>query len=67
MTRFSEKFLDETIEFWEPRYGKKLSRQDAQEIAENLTGFFRTVLEWERKEKDKTLNDLNDLVNDEDQ
>jgi hypothetical protein len=50
-TRWSDQFLDETIVFWEPRYGRKLTREDAREIAENLTGFFRVLLEWEREKK----------------
>lgn len=50
---FSDEFLDETIAIWQPRYGdrKKLTREDAREIATNLVGFFRILQEWGRAEK----------------
>ena len=46
---FSEESIDETIEFWSPRYGRRLSREEAREILVNLTGFVRTLLRWHRK------------------
>lgn len=43
----SECVLDEAIEFWEGRLGRKLSREDARQIIENLTGFFRVLDRWQ--------------------
>lgn len=42
-------FLDETIAFWQPRTDRMLSREDARQIAENVTGFMRLLHEWDRK------------------
>lgn len=44
-------FLDETIAIWEPRAGRRLTREDAREIVHNLAGFFRVLQEWERAER----------------
>jgi hypothetical protein len=48
---FSTQLLDETIAFWQPRVGRELSREDARQILENLTGFFRTLARWEAEEQ----------------
>lgn len=34
-----------------PRYGRKLTREEAREILANLTGFFEILLEWDREAK----------------
>jgi hypothetical protein len=47
----SEEFLDQTIEVWQPRSKRKLTRDDAREIARNMTGFFRVLKEWEHEDK----------------
>jgi hypothetical protein len=31
---------------WQPRLGRDLSREDARQIAENMTGFFTVLAEW---------------------
>jgi hypothetical protein len=41
--------LDHTIAVFEPRAGRRLSREDAREIQHNLTGFFRVLLEWDAR------------------
>jgi hypothetical protein len=46
--RRSESFLQETVEFWQARSGRKLSREDARQITENLTGFFRVLEGWRK-------------------
>jgi len=43
-----------TRETWQPRAGRNLSDEDAREIAENVTGFFRLLLEWEARKKEGT-------------
>jgi len=42
-----EDFADDTIEFWQPRMRRDLSREDARQIAENVSGFFRVLLDWD--------------------
>jgi len=51
VNRPSDKFLDETIKFWQPRMRRELSREDARQIAENLSGFFRVLLEWDAQKQ----------------
>jgi hypothetical protein len=41
------KLLDQTLEVWQPRTSRKLTREDARQIVENVNGFFRILLEWE--------------------
>jgi hypothetical protein len=44
-------FLDQTIEVWQPYSERPLSREDAREIAHNVTGFFRLLREWAEEER----------------
>jgi hypothetical protein len=65
--RPSDNFLDETIAFWQPRMQRELSREDARQISENLSGFFQVLLEWDAKRKcnqtttDRVFADLSNL------
>jgi hypothetical protein len=43
--------LDETIAIWQARTSRPLTREDAREIIENMTGFFNVVREWDRAER----------------
>jgi len=44
-------FLDETIKFWQPRSERTLTREDAREMIENMTGFFNILDEWYEAER----------------
>ncbi len=44
-------FLDETIAIWQPRTSRRLTREDARQIIENMTGFFNVLREWDRAER----------------
>jgi hypothetical protein len=44
-------FIDETIAVWQKRATRRLTREDGREIIENITGFFRILLEWDRAER----------------
>ena len=46
-----------TREVWQPRLGRDLSREDARQIAENVTGFFSVLAEWSRAEMPSPAND----------
>ena len=39
--------IDQTLEVWQPRTSQILTREDAREIVENVTGYFRILQEWE--------------------
>ena len=45
---------------WQPRAARSLSDEDAREIAENVTGFFRLLLEWEASDKERTVCEADD-------
>ena len=47
MSAHLDKFLDETIDFWRRRMSREPSREDARQIVENVTGFFKILSEWE--------------------
>ncbi|PKK83706.1 MAG: hypothetical protein CVT49_07410 [candidate division Zixibacteria bacterium HGW-Zixibacteria-1] len=56
MTGYSKEFLDRTIETWQQYYARPLTREDAREIADNMTGLFNLLEELDRKygkEKEK--------------
>jgi hypothetical protein len=42
--------IDRIRAVWQPRLGRDLSREDARQIAENVTGFFAVLAEWSRAE-----------------
>ena len=42
--------IDRTRQVWRPRLGRDLSREDARQIVENVTGFFALLAEWSRAE-----------------
>ncbi len=35
-----------TRDLWEPRYGRRLSDEEARQILENMIGFSRVLLAW---------------------
>lgn len=38
--------IDRTLETWQPRVDHPLSRDDARQITENVSGFFSILAEW---------------------
>jgi hypothetical protein len=44
-------FLDHTIEVFQPRTPRKLTREDAREITTNMVAFFRILMEWDQKDR----------------
>ena len=49
--------IGRTRQVWQPRLGRDLSREDARQIAENVTGFFSVLAEWSRAEMPVPAND----------
>ena len=60
----NDNLIDRTIALWRPRLGRDLSREDARQIAENVTGFFKVLAEWSRVEMEMpaSANDNNAQV-----
>ena len=43
-----ETLIDRTIELWQPRVVRELSREDARQMILNATKFFSVLGEWAR-------------------
>jgi hypothetical protein len=63
----NDNLIDQTIALWQPRLGRNLSREDARQIAENVTGFFTTLAKWSRAEMSAAVNDNNKASEKEDE
>ena len=50
MRMTKQELTEQTITVWQPRTPRRLSNEDAREIAENLSGFFAVLAEWSRNE-----------------
>ena len=53
----NDNLIDRTRQVWRARLGRDLSREDARQIAENVTGFFTVLAEWSRAEVPSPAND----------
>ena len=49
--RNQNELIEQTRDYWQRRTPKKLTSEDARQITENLTGFFRVLVEWEAAER----------------
>ena len=58
----NDNLIDRTRQVWQPRIGRDLSREDARQIAENITGFFALLAEWSRAEMPSPANDTGKLA-----
>ena len=47
MRRVQKQLIDQTLEFWQARSPKTLTREDAREMIENVAGFFQLLQEWQ--------------------
>ena len=53
--KYSKDFLDRTIQAWQRDYKEPLTYQDAEEITDNLTGFFKILLRWDEEFRAKGI------------
>jgi hypothetical protein len=44
----------DVLAFWQPRSSRRLRDCDARQISDNMTGFFRVLLDWEESERKET-------------
>ena len=44
---FSDEFILETIQVWQPQSQLRLDKEDARQIIENAVGFFIVLAEWD--------------------
>ena len=60
MNQTEPQLIARTKQTWQPRAACSLSDDDAREIAENVTGFFKLLLEWEARENERTARAADD-------
>jgi hypothetical protein len=53
----NDNLIVRTREVWKSRFKRDLSREDARQIADNVTGFFAILAEWSRVEMPVPAND----------
>ena len=58
----NDNLIDQTRKVWQPRLGRDLTREDARQIAENVTGFFALLVEWSRADLPSPANDAGKAV-----
>ena len=58
----NDNLIGRTREVWKPRLGRDLNREDARQIAENVTGLFPILAEWSRAEIPTPANDAGKAV-----
>ena len=52
----NDNLIERTRQVWQPRLGRDLSREDARQIVENVTGFFNILAEWSQAEMPRSAN-----------
>jgi hypothetical protein len=53
----NDNLIDRTVAVWERRLERDLSREEARQIVENVTGFFNILAEWSQAEMPRSAND----------
>lgn len=51
-----DELLHHTLQLWQPRVVRELSREDARQITENIAGFFLVLAEWSRAETTSSIS-----------
>ena len=58
----NDDLIERTREVWQPRIGRDLSRDEATQIAANVTGFFSILAKWSRADMPNPGNDNGDAA-----
>ena len=53
----NDNLIDRTVAVWQPRSRRELRSEDARQIVENVTGFFRILSDWSQVEIPMPAND----------
>ena len=56
----NDNLIHRTIELWQQRLQRDLSREDARQIVENITGFFNILTQWSQAETAAPANDTDE-------
>ena len=62
MQKAKNNLIQHTAELWQPRAGRALSDEDARKIAENIAGYFEVLLEWEAREKESEVIEMDNSL-----
>ncbi len=57
-----QELINRTLEVWEPRFGRDLSRDEAEQIAADVSGFFSILADWSQTELSAHANDNVDVA-----
>jgi hypothetical protein len=52
-------FVDQTLRVWQQRSSRQLAPEDARQITENVSGFFRLLNEWDRERANGARRKMN--------
>jgi hypothetical protein len=50
MAQFSPELIKQTISIFESRTGRKISKENARQAVENISGFFQVLQDWAKAE-----------------
>jgi hypothetical protein len=62
MNEAKDKLIRSTLRTWQPRVSASLSEEDARKIAENIAGYFEVLLEWEAREKQSEVIEMDNSL-----
>jgi hypothetical protein len=62
----AERLILRTRQVWEPRLGYRIADDAAGQLADNVSGFFATLVQWALAERLEAANDLSPPTNDAD-
>ena len=51
----SDELIDQTLAVWQPRSARRLTREDARQIVENIAGFFQVLARWDQVARQATM------------
>lgn len=54
----SEDLIAKTLSFWQIRTSRILTKEDARQMIENMTGFFRLLAKWDAEDRSNQSNSV---------
>lgn len=59
--RFSNELIEDAQRIFGERAGREVTAEEARQMLENLTGFFETLIDWDRAQKKKDAEEAAEL------
>lgn len=57
-SKWSEELIQKTIKVWAPKMGRDPTREEAIEMLDKVTGYFRVLIEWDAAERKKEAEEI---------